>query len=112
MDQLHVVLGLQGMQLAHQGIKAGLGRQLRRVARGVMHHALLAACDRQQLAVQLYVPIPGQAGFLEGGIEGQAMAIAFGIGQRAIDVEDQGLQHGAQHSPGRSISSSHGFLWQ
>jgi hypothetical protein len=35
--------------------------------------------------------MPGQAGFLEGGIEGHAMAVAFGIGERSIDVEDQGV---------------------
>jgi hypothetical protein len=91
MDQLHVMLGLQHVELAHQGVEAGLGRQLRRILPGVMQHALLAAGHRQQFAIQLYVPVPGQAGFLEGGIEGHAMAIALGIGQRAIDVEDQCL---------------------
>jgi hypothetical protein len=38
------------------------------------------------------------------------MAITLGIGQRAIDVEDQGFQHGRQDSREPPISDSNAFL--
>jgi hypothetical protein len=54
---------------------------------GVVADAFLAASDGQQPAVQCFIPMPVQAEIGEGGIEGGAMAVALGIGERAIDVE-------------------------
>ena len=95
MHQLHVILGLQHVELAHQGHETGLGGQLGGVLPGVMQHALLATGHRQQFAVERDVPVPWQAGIPECRVEGDAMAVALGIGQRAVDVEDECLQHGA-----------------
>jgi hypothetical protein len=59
---------------------------------GVVTDALLAAGDGEQFAVQRLVPVPVQAVLGEGGVESGAMAVALGVGQRAVDVEDQGVQ--------------------
>jgi hypothetical protein len=85
---------LGGMQFPDARIGIRLLQELRRVARAEEADALLAAGHLQQFAVERLVPVPGQAGLGKGGVEGRAMAVALGIGQRAIDIEDQGLQHG------------------
>jgi hypothetical protein len=59
----------------------------------VMGDAFLAAGDLQQPGVQRFIPVPVQAGLREGLVECGAVG-ALGIGQGAVDVEDQGLQHG------------------
>jgi hypothetical protein len=49
--------------------------------------------------------------FGKGKIEGDAMSVTFGVGQRAINVEDQCLQcfHGRERYPRRGPSKSHEF---
>jgi hypothetical protein len=74
--------------------------------------ALLAAGHLQQFAVERLVPMPGEARLGKGGVEGRTMAVAFRIGQRAIDIEDKGFKHGCQHSVAAPISASHSFLWR
>ena len=99
-----------------QGFDPRLGthvpQELAIMAFGIEAHALLAAGDRQQFAVERRVPVPVQAGFGKGRVEGGAMAVAFGIGQRAVHIKNQGFQHEAQHSRQLPISDSHAFLWR
>jgi hypothetical protein len=92
--QVDVMPSLGGMQFADAGIGIGQLKEFGRMARAEEADALLAAGHLQQFAIQGLVPVPGQARPGKGGIEGGTMAVALGIGQRAIDVEDQGLQHG------------------
>ena len=75
-------------------------------------YPLLAAGDLQQFAVERLVPIPRQTSFGKSAVEGDAMAVSLGIGQRAIDIEYQGFEHGRQDSAPAPISNSHAFLWQ
>ncbi len=56
-----------------------------------MQDALLAAGDGKQFAVERFVPFPVEAGLAEGGIEGGAVAIALGIRERAVHIENQRL---------------------
>lgn len=51
--------------------------------------ALLAAGNTAQLLVGAAIPVPVGATFEEGRIERAAMD-ALGLGQRAVDIEDQG----------------------
>ena len=75
-----------------------------------MQDALLAAGDGEQLAVERLVPVPVEAGLAEGGIEGRAMAVALGVGERAVDVENQCFQHGVSARPAarRALSAPFG----
>ena len=92
LDDAHVVGGLGQVQALDQFGKVGAGEHIRGVALTKKADALLAAGDRQQFAVEGFVPVPGQAVLGEGGVEGGAVAIALGLGERAIDVENQGVQ--------------------
>ena len=58
-----------------------------------MGEALLAAHHGEQLGVERRVPVPGQAELPEGAVERLPMQV-LGLGQRAVDVEDQRPQHG------------------
>jgi len=53
---------------------------------------LAAAGDLQQVAVDVLVPAPGQPCVVERAVERDAMAVTLGVGQRAVDVEDQCAQ--------------------
>jgi hypothetical protein len=65
------------------------GQPVGREARGETGDPLLAAGDGKQFTVQPLVPLPWQACLGEGAVEGDAMAVALGLGQRAVDVEDE-----------------------
>ena len=66
-----------------------------------MADTLLAAGDCQEFSVEFLIPVPVQPVFGKGKIEGDAMAVTLGIGQRTIDVEDQCLKcfHGQERYP-------------
>ena len=51
-----------------------------------------AAAYRQQTSIGVQVPMPGQAGLLEGQVEAMAVTLEFGLGQGAIHIPEQGLQ--------------------
>lgn len=91
-DALQVMRGLGGVQLLDQGGEIGARGAGRIVALGVVADAFLAAGDGEQFAVQFFIPVPVQAAVGEGGVEGGAMAVALGFGERAVDIEDQGVQ--------------------
>jgi len=88
-DASQVMRILGGMQASDQRRVIGPGRGGRVRCAGKMAHALLATGDGEQPAVSRLVPMPGQAVLGEGAVEGGAMAVALGFGERAIDVEDQ-----------------------
>ena len=50
--------------------------------------ALLAAGDVEQAPVRAHVPVPAQAGLGERAVERDAVSVALGLGERAVDVED------------------------
>ena len=52
----------------------------------------------EQGTVEGLVPVPGQPDFGKGRVEGRAMAIAFGIGEGSIDIENDRAQ-GHDESP-------------
>jgi hypothetical protein len=52
-----------------------------------MRETLFPACHAQQFDIEFDIPMPGQAEFLEGGIEGLAVGL-LGIGEGAVHVED------------------------
>jgi hypothetical protein len=57
----------------------------------VMHDALLPPGDLQQPRVERFVPMPVEATLGKGVVERGAMG-ALGLGERAVDVKDQGAQ--------------------
>ncbi len=83
--------GLGQVQAPDQFGKVGAGQHFRGMAFGIEADALLAAGYRQQFAIEGLVPVPVQAVLGEGGVEGEAMAVALGIGERAIDIKNQGV---------------------
>ena len=85
------MVGLGRVQGGDQRVKIRTAGDIGRVALGEIADALLAAGDRQQFAVEVFVPVPVQPVFGKGRVEGDAVAVALGVGQRAIDVEDQCL---------------------
>jgi len=56
-----------------------------------MHDALLPPEDLQQPRVERFVPLPIKATLGKGVVEPGAMG-ALGLGERAVDVKDQGAQ--------------------
>src|SRR5690606_27428319 len=58
-------------------------------------HALLAAGDLQQLAVELDVPGDVEPDGGERSIEGDTMAVALRVDENAVAVEDQCLHRDA-----------------
>src|SRR4030095_11396672 len=60
----------------------------------IVRHALFAAGDLEQLAVELYVPLGVDTGRGERAVERDAMAVALGVDEHTVAVEDQSL-HGA-----------------
>ena len=97
-DEAQVVARLGGVEGADQPVQFGPGGEVGRAACGVVADAFLAAGDGEQLAVQGLVPVPVQPEIGEGVVERRAMAVALGVGQRAVDIENQCLQwvHGGQ----------------
>ena len=98
LDAADVVRGLGGVQAFDQIVEIGPGGGGGVEMPGIVADAFLAAGDVQQAAVQHFIPIPVQPVFGESCIKGRAMAVALGFGQRAVDIEDQGLEcvHGRE----------------
>jgi hypothetical protein len=69
----------------------------------VVLDALLAARDAEQFGVERLVPVPVHAQFGERLVERGTVRV-LGVGQRAIDIENQGLQGACGHG----ILSGHG----
>ena len=91
-DELSVDLVLLRVQRARERLaRVGLRRRVG-VLRHVEQQALAPAGDAQQLAVARLVPAPRQVEGFEGEIEGDAMAVALRLGQRAVDIPEQCLQ--------------------
>ena len=80
------------MQLARHMLALRLRRGVGDVMPQIVRDALLAACHLQQAAVGALVPFPVQPRLPECAIERHTVKIAFGVGQRAVDIEDQCLQ--------------------
>jgi hypothetical protein len=87
-------------RLAGRGLDRRLGPR-----REVVQQALQAARDLQQLAVLLVAPAPRQAARREGLVEGDQVAVAFGLGQRAVEIPDQCREHQAASLLAVSASS-------
>ena len=87
-----VVPGLGLVQLGHQFVEVVRLSIVRPIVVDIVFHPLLAAGDGEQLAVQGDVPVPVEAGVLEGLIEGGPVAVALGVGKRAVNVEEQGVE--------------------
>lgn len=84
-DEMGIVARLAGVEGVEQ---AGRRRSTLRQPPVVLQ-SLLAAGDIEQARVQRAVPVPAEAGVLEGHIE--CLAVGFlGVGQGTVDVEDQG----------------------
>jgi hypothetical protein len=73
----------------------------RRVGQGVagqvVGNALAAGGYVEQVLVQGNIPLPGQAQFGKGQVEGGAMGQILGFGQGAIDIKNQGVELGRIH---------------
>jgi hypothetical protein len=54
----------------------------------IVLHPLLAAGDGKQFAVERDVPVPVETGVGKGLVEGGPVAIALGVGKRAVHVEE------------------------
>ena len=75
--------GLQGLQPL-RGCRPAIH------LRQEMAQSFPATADPQQLEVALPIPHPGQAGLLEGAVEGAAMAIQLRLREGAIHIPEQG----------------------
>jgi hypothetical protein len=93
-QQLGVDARLGLVQRGHDGEQPlALGRGHAQRA-DVVAQALLAAGDLEQARVQRRAPVPPQRELDERGVE--RLAVRFlGIGERAVEVEDQGGEHRA-----------------
>lgn len=105
------MFGLGCMQAGDQRVKIRSTGDIGCVVLDEMADTLLATGDRQEFSVEFFIPVPVQPVFGKGKIEGDAMAVTLGIGQRAINVEDQCLQcfHGWERYPRRGPGKSHEF---
>jgi len=91
LDDRRVVNVLALVQFGDAPGRADIRQPPRREALRKAGDPLPAAGDGEQFAVQALVPVPGQAGLGEGEVEGDPMAVPLGLGQRAVDVEDDGF---------------------
>jgi hypothetical protein len=74
-----------------RGARFGVVRRVRpRLEVG--EEPLPAAGNLQQLAIARDIPVEGQAEVGEGEVEGDAMAVSLGFGQRAVDVPEERRQ--------------------
>jgi hypothetical protein len=62
------------------------------VLRRKVTNPFLAAGHREQFAVGGDRPLPVQARLRKSAVEGQAVTVALGIGQRPVHVENHRLQ--------------------
>ncbi len=90
--QSHIVRGLAAVELGDQPRRLGRSRGLRIDLLPISQHALFAAGNGEQTAVGRHVPMPIQPGIGEGLVESDAVTVALGFGQGAIDVENQCAQ--------------------
>src|SRR5690606_19297233 len=97
-DQLHEMAGLDLVRLRNGGV-ADRGRNRPPGLVEVPAHPLLAAGRGEQLPVALDRPFDRPAQFAETGVEGDAVAVALGVDQHPVAIEDHGLQHGGQALP-------------
>ena len=75
-------------------VELGPGPEVDLGVRGeVAAHPLLAAADLEQTGVLLLGPAEREAQLLEGLVEGHEVAVALGVGQHAVAVEDQRPGH-------------------
>src|SRR5690606_3667120 len=85
------------LALVQIGDECVLVVRLRRPARllEVRPHALLAAGDLEQLAVELDVPGDIEPDVGEGTVERDAVAVALGVDENSVAVENQSLHDAA-----------------
>ena len=76
------------MYPVHQLVEVGPGQRRGVKILGVVAQPLKSAAGDQQLAVESFVPVPGQPDFGKGGIERGAMPVALGVGKRTIDIKN------------------------
>ena len=88
-EQRDIVTGLGTVQTGNEVGFVDRGIEPDPLLREVGRNPLLAAGHPEQLAVALYVPDPVQARLRKGRIEGEAMSVAFRVGQRSVDVENE-----------------------
>ena len=88
-QQIDEVPGLAAVQIGDEGIEVRRTAPVRAPPLQVVAHALLAAGDGEELAVEIHIPMPVQAGLGEGGIEGRPVTVTLGIGQGSIDIEQE-----------------------
>ena len=83
----HIVAGLGFVELGHQLVEIIRLSIVRSKVVDIVFHPLLAAGNREQFAVEGDIPMPVEAGILEGLVECGAVSVTFGIGKGAVDVE-------------------------
>ena len=79
------------MELRDRHVRQDFARDAEPV--GVVTHPFLAARHPMQVAIEVDVPHPVEAGLGEGGIERLAMTL-LGLRERAVDVEQERFDHG------------------
>ena len=67
-------------------------------------HPLLAAGDEQELAVKRHVPFGVDAHLRERAVEADPVAVALGIDQHAVAVEDDRLEHASRALPQAALA--------
>ncbi len=72
----------------------------------VVRHALLAARDLEQLAVEIDVPLRVDPGGLERAVERDAMAVPLGVDEHTVAVEDQRLHLRSRRTRGQATFDS------
>lgn len=96
-NQFDVMTGFCLMQRRNAGVDPGFHQQGWMRALQIMTDAFLAAGDGEQFAIQRNIPTPVQSRFPERVIERDPVAIPFGVGKGAVNVEDQGLKRDCRH---------------
>jgi hypothetical protein len=89
LDQFHEQCGLALVHGFHEFIQFLWGNRLgESLGLGVMLHTFLATRDLEQLVVIIHAPLVGEAKFLEGHIERDAVTIALGVNDDAVLVKE------------------------
>ncbi len=90
-DETEIMSGLGQMQLSDENREVGIAGDVGGVTRSEVADALLAAGNIQQATIERFIPVPVEAGFGEGGIEGRAVPVAFGFCKGPVNIEDQSV---------------------